>query len=90
MLLDKELAYCKTKTHEKLLQWLDVIRPLPIAGKPFEDWVKEARKFTASRSLESKKEKADWNMYIRRVALVVDCGMTLATTKKGRVAMVHP
>ena len=90
MLLDKELAYCKTKRHEKLLRWLDVIRPLPIAGKPFEDWVNDARKFTASKLLESKKEKAVWNIYIRRVALVVDCGMTLATTKKGRVAMVHP
>jgi hypothetical protein len=90
MLLDKELAYCKTKTHEKLLQWLDIIGPLPIAGKPFEDWVKEARKFTASGSFEPGIEEAVSNMYIRRVALVVDCGMTLATTKKGRVAMVHP
>jgi len=64
MLLDKELAYCETKRIDWLLQWLDMIRPMPIAGKPFEDWVKEAQRFASSWSLASKKEKAVWNTYI--------------------------
>ena len=90
MLLDKDKVNFVNNTHPNLLQWLDKVRVLQIAGKSFEDWVHKAREIKASWPRESKNSNAVFYKYIKRVAQVVNCGMTLASTKKGRVAMVHP
>lgn len=79
------------KLYPSLLDWLRDNGAFLIDGQTLEEWIEAAKKIpTMNTNDDYNISKRVQRKYIQRLAQVVDCGMRLATTKDGRVGMVHP
>lgn len=87
LLSSKKARQFMERYHPKLLSWLEDNETFLVDGQTLEDWIQKADKFPVpDYSLSVRVLRK----YMQRIAQVVECGMRLATTRDGRVGMVHP
>jgi hypothetical protein len=87
LLSSKKARQFMERYHPNLLSWPKDNEAFLVDGQTLEDWIQKADQFPVPNYSLSKRVL---RKYIQKIAQVVECGMRLATTRDGRVGMVHP